>query len=109
MKVIKQSREYSKKEAYQIMHNKHLSLKDVPTDTEFELQDYIVYEDEKGTSVMVMFVESDNGQLTISTTSPSAIRDLTEAADFFEAGILNLALRRSQSKAGRTFMTLEVI
>ena len=109
MKVIKQSRDYTKKELYQIIHNKHMSLKDVPTDAKLEMRDYIIYEDDKSTEVAVMFVDSDNGQFTVSTTSPSAIRDLVEAVDFFETSVLTLALRRSQSKAGRTFMTLEVI
>lgn len=108
MNIIRQSREFSKKEVYQIAHNKHTSMKDVPTDYILHLTDFVLYSDDKNTQVLVMFITED-ATTTVSTTSPTAIRDLLEAFDFFETATLDLALRRSTSKAGRTFMTLEVI
>lgn len=109
MNIIRQSRDYTKKELYQIAHNKHTSLKDVPTDCILHMTDFVQYEDDKNTQVLVMFVSEGDTTTTVSTTSPTAIRCLAEAVEFFESSILDLGLRRSTSKAGRTFMTLEVI
>ena len=110
MEVLKQSRDFDKKELYKVAHNAHIGLKDVPTDSIIHLNDFIIFTDDKGTEVMILYHTTDNGEnVTISTTSPTVKASIVEAYEYFESARLDLILRRSQSKAGRTFMNVEVV
>lgn len=110
MEVLKQSRDFDKKELYQVAHNDHIKLKDVPSDIIIHLTDFISYVDDKGTEVMILYHTTDDGEnVTVSTTSPTVMKSVIEAYNYFETARLDFILRRSQSKAGRTFMNVEVV
>jgi len=110
MEVLKQSRDFDKKELYQVAHNDHIKLKDVPSDSIIHLTDFISYVDDKGTEVMILYHTTDDGEnVTVSTTSPTVMKSVIEAYNYFETARLDFILRRSQSKAGRTFMNVEVV
>lgn len=110
MQVLKQSREFDKKELYKIAHDRHISLKDIDSDSIIHLQDYVVFSDEKNREVMVLWHRADDGKVvTVSTTSPTVMASIEEATGYFETAQLDLVLRRAQSKAGRTFMNVEVV
>lgn len=110
MEVLRQSREFDKKTLYKVAHDAHIGLKDVATDSFLHMQDFIEFADDKGTEVMVIWHKTDDGEVvTVSTTSPTVKASVIEAYNYFETANLDLILRRNVSKAGRTFMNVEIV
>lgn len=116
MEVIRISREFDKREIFKATHDNHKLLKSVPDETELHIDDYILYKPDdtidpdtgeikrKASNVLIIY----DGNTSYATSSPYAIKTLTEALDFI-GDDLTVKLIRLVSKNGRTFMNFEIV
>ena len=109
MQILKQSREFTKKEIFKMANDSHKLLKNVPDDTKFHMVDYVRYRSDDDKEIAIIFAVTPDGEVeTIATNSPTVIRTIESAMDFMESSDLEFYLRRAVSKSGRTFMNVEL-
>ena len=110
MRIERQSREFDKKEMFKMVNDNHLLMKNLPDDTIVNVTDYVRYT-EDGKEVAVFYhTNIETGEVvTIATSSPTVIKTAENAYDFMETYNLQFKLKRSQSKAGRTYMNFELV
>lgn len=111
MRIELQSREFDKKEMFKMANDNHLLMKNLPDDTVVNVTDYVRYTADDGKEVAIFYhTNIDTGEVvTIATSSPTVIRTAESAFHFMDTYNLQFKLRRSQSKAGRTYMNFELV
>ena len=109
MQILKQSREFTKKEIFKMANDSHALLKNVPDDTKFHMVDYVRYCSDDDKEIAIIFTVTPDGELeTVATNSPTVIKTIESAMDFMETSDLEFILKRAVSKSGRTFMNVEL-
>lgn len=111
MRIELQSREFDKKEMFKMANDKHLLMKNLPDDTVVNVTDYVRYTTDDGKEVAIFYhINIDTGEVvTIATSSPTVIKTAESAFHFMDTYNLQFKLRRSQSKAGRTYMNFDLV
>lgn len=111
MRIELQSREFDKKEMFKMVNDNHLLMKNLPDDTIVNVTDYVRYTADDGKEVAIFYHTNDETSevVTIATSSPTVIRTAESAYDFMGTYNLQFRLKRSQSKAGRTYMNFELV
>lgn len=111
MRIEKQSREFDKKEMFKIASDNHLFMKNLPDDTIVNVTDYVRYVTDDDKEVAIFYhTNIETGEVvTIATSSPAVIKTAESAYDFMGTYNLQFRLTRSQSKAGRTYMKVELV
>lgn len=111
MKIVKQSREFDKKEMFKMANDSHLLMKNLPDDTIVNVTDYVRYTADDGKEVAIFYhTNFETGEvITIATSSPTVIKTAESAFQFMDTYNLQFKLTRSQSKAGRTYMNFELV
>lgn len=109
MQILRQSREFTKKEIFKMANDNHKLLKNVPDDIKFHMVDYVRYRSDDDKEIAIIFTVTPDGEVeTIATNSPTVIRTIESAMDFMETSDLEFILKRALSKSGRTFMNVEL-
>lgn len=111
MRIERQSREFDKKEMFKMANDNHLLMKNLPDDTIVNVTDYVRYVTDDDKEVAVFYhTNIETGEvITIATSSPTVIKTAEGAYDFMGTYNLQFKLTRSQSKAGRTYMNVELV
>lgn len=112
MKIELQSREFDKKEMFKMANDNHVLMKMLPEDdTIINVTDYVRYTTDDGKEVAIFYhTNTETGEVvTIATSSPTIIKTAESAFHFMGTYNLQFKLRRSQSKAGRTYMNFELV
>lgn len=111
MRIELQSREFDKKEMFKIANDNHVLMKNLPDDTVVNVTDYVRYTTDDGKEVAIFYhTNIETGEIvTIATSSPTVIKTAESAFHFMDTYNLQFKLRRSQSKAGRTYMNFELV
>lgn len=109
MQILKQSREFTKKEIFKMANDNHKLLKNVPDDTTFHMVDYVRYLSDDDKEIAIIFTATPDSEAeTVATNSPTVIKTIESAMDFMETSDLEFILKRAVSKSGRTFMNVEL-
>ena len=109
MQILRQSREFTKREIFKMANDNHNLLKNVPDDTKFHMVDYVRYRSDDDKEIAIIFAVSPDGEAeTVATNSPTVIKTIESAMDFMETSDLEFILKRAVSKSGRTFMNVEL-
>lgn len=112
MNILTQTREFDRKEKYNLYIKGGKSIKDLPAGTELEIVDYTVYEDEnsKGDNVVITAMLLTNGSV-VSTSSETVRRELenivTGLGIDFDSETLKIVTAKGVSKNGREYNTIE--
>lgn len=111
MRIELQSREFDKKEMFKMANDSHVLMKNLPDDTVINVTDYVRYTTDDGKEVAIFYhTNTETGEVvTIATSSPTVIKAAESAFHFMATYNLQFKLRRSQSKAGRTYMNFELV
>lgn len=111
MRIELQSREFDKKEMFKMANDSHLLMKNLPDDTIVNVTDYVRYTADDGKEAAIFYhTNTETGEVvTIATSSPTVIKTAENAFHFMDTYNLQFKLRRSQSKAGRTYMNFELV
>lgn len=111
MRIERKSREFNLKELFKMTNDNHLLMKNLPDDTVVNVTDYVRYTTDDGKEVAIFYhTNTETGEVvTIATSSPTVIKTAESAYDFMGTYNLQFKLTRSQSKAGRTYMNLELV
>ena len=110
MRIERQSREFDKKEIFKMVNDNHLLMKNLPDDTIVNVTDYVRYTTDDKEVAVFYNTNIETGEVsTIATSSPTVIKTAESAYDFMETYNLQFKLKRSQSKAGRTYMNFELV
>lgn len=107
MKVIYQSREFSKRELYQ-MRKQGISLKSIDDGATFVLNDVCAYdgEDHNGNAIRLYAFFTDKG--IIVTQSETAYKESIDIMEDFGSG-QEVRHVVGKSKAGREYHTLQLV
>lgn len=112
MNILTQTREFARKEKYNLYIKGGKSIKDLPEGTELELVGYTVYEDEnsKGDTVVITAMLLADGSV-VSTSSETVRRELenivTGLGIDFDSETLKIVTAKGVSKNGREYNTIE--
>lgn len=112
MNILTQTREFERKEKYNLYIKGGKSIKDLPEGTELDLLGYTVYEDEnsKGENVVITAMLLTDGSV-VSTSSETVRRELenivTGLGIDFEIETLKIITAKGVSKNGREYNTIE--
>ena len=112
MNILTQTREFNRKEKYNLYIKGGKSIKDIPVGTELELVGYTVYEDEnsKGENVVITAMLLADGSV-VSTSSETVRRELenivTGLGIDFDTETLKIITAKGVSKNGREYNTIE--
>ena len=112
MNILTQTRDFNRKEKYNLYIKGGKSIKDLPAGTELELVGYTVYEDEnsKGENVVITAMLLADGSV-VSTSSETVRRELENIVVGlgidFDSETLKIVTARGVSKNGREYNTIE--
>lgn len=112
MNILTQTREFNRKEKYNLYIKGGKSIKDLPAGTELDITGYTVYEDEnsKGDNVVITAMLLSDGSV-VSTSSETVRRELenivTGLGIDFDSETLKIITARGVSKNGREYNTIE--
>lgn len=112
MNILTQTREFDRKEKYNLYIKGGKAIKDLPEGTELELVGYTVYEDEnnKGDTVVITAMLLADGSV-VSTSSETVRRELenivTGLGIDFDSETLKIVTAKGVSKNGREYNTIE--
>lgn len=111
MKIERQSRDLEKKDLFKLATDTHLLLKNLPDDSIINVTDYVRYRTDDGKEAAVFYhTDTETGEVvTLVTSSPTVIKTAESAFVFMGSYNLQFKLKRSQSKAGRTYMNFELV
>lgn len=106
MNINRQSRDFTKAEAYKLTHNRSVSLKDV-AGQKLTVTDWIQYSDrnQRGEDVEVLVLVTDDGYY--STISQTFDRDFADIAEAFDLPV-EITVIGGKTKNGRDFITCEL-
>lgn len=97
--------ELTKEQMYRHTVARGESLKNVEDNTEIEVKEIVAYETEEGNKI-ISILDFDNRHYV---SNSSIFRDeLAKIVDIFGSTGIKLRIRKSISKAGRTFVTCEL-
>lgn len=112
MNILDATREFNRKEKYNLYIKGGKSIKDIPEGTELEVSGYTIYEDEnsKGENVVITAMLLADGSV-VSTSSETVRRELenivTGLGIDFDSETLKIITARGVSKNGREYNTIE--
>ena len=112
MNILSATRDFNRKEKYNLYIKGGKSIKDLPEGSELEIAGYTVYEDEnsKGDNVVITAMLLTDGSV-VSTSSETVRRELenivTGLGIDFETETLKIVTARGVSKNGREYNTIE--
>ena len=112
MNILTRTRDFSRKESYNLYIKGGKSIKDLPKGTELELAGYTVYEDEnsKGDTVVITAMLLTDGSV-VSTSSETVRRELENIVNGlaidFDTETLKIITAKGVSKNGREYNTIE--
>lgn len=112
MNILFSTRDFTRKEKYDLYIKGGKSIKDLPEGTELELAGYTVYEDEnsRGDTVVITAILLRDGTV-VSTSSETVRRELENIVTGldidFETETLKIITARGVSKNGREYNTIE--
>ena len=112
MNILSATREFGRREKYNLYIKGGKSIKDLPAGTELEVAGYTVYEDEnsKGDSVVITAMLLADGTV-VSTSSETVRRELENIVVGlgidFDSETLKIVTARGVSKNGREYNTIE--
>ena len=112
MNILTQTKEFNRKESYNLYIKGGKAIKDIPEGTELEVTGYTVYEDEnsKGDTVVITAMLLADGSV-VSTSSETVRSELkkivTGLGIDFETETLKIVTARGVSKNGREYNTIE--
>lgn len=112
MNILDATREFNRKEKYNLYIKGGKSIKNIPEGTELEVSGYTVYEDEnsKGENVVITAMLLSDGSV-VSTSSETVRRELknivTGLGIDFDSETLKIITARGVSKNGREYNTIE--
>lgn len=112
MNILSATKEFNRKEKYNLYINGGVSIKDLSEGTELELGGYTVYEDEnsKGDTVIITAMLLTDGSV-VSTSSETVRRELENIVTGldidFDTETLKIITARGVSKNGREYNTIE--
>lgn len=112
MNILTQTREFDRKEKYNLYIKGGELIKNLPEGTELELTGYTVYEDEnsKGDNVVITAMLLADGSV-VSTSSETVRRELenivTGLGIDFDTETLKIITAKGVSKNGREYNTIE--
>lgn len=112
MNILSQTREFNRKEKYNLYIKGGKSIKDFPKGTELEVSGYTIYEDEnsKGENVVITAMLLADGSV-VSTSSETVRRELENIVAGlgidFETETLKIITAKGVSKNGREYNTIE--
>ena len=112
MNILTQTREFNRKEKYNLYIKGGASIKDIPAGTELEVAGYTIYEDEnsKGENVVITAMLLADGSV-VSTSSETVRRELENIVVGlgidFDSETLKIVTARGVSKNGREYNTIE--
>lgn len=112
MNILTQTREFNRKEKYNLYIKGGKSIKDLAPGTKLDIAGYTVYEDEnsKGDTVIITAMLLSDGSVvsTSSETVRRELEDIVTCLDFdFETETLKIITARELSKNGREYNTIE--
>ena len=112
MNILTQTREFNRKEKYNLFIKGGKAIKDLPAGTELEITGYAVYDDvnSRGDSVVITAMLLTDGSV-VSTSSETVRRELenivTGLGIDFEIETLKIITAKGVSKNGREYNTIE--
>lgn len=112
MNILAKTRDFNRKESYNLYIKGGKSIKDIPAGTELELSGYAVYEDEnsRGDTVVITAMLLSDGSV-VSTSSETVRRELDSIVKGlridFDIETLKIVTARGVSKNGREYNTIE--
>ena len=112
MNILTQTRDFNRKEKYNLYIKGGKSIKDFPAGTELEIVGYTVYEDEnsRGDTVVITAMLLSDGSV-VSTSSETVRRELENIVAGlgidFETETLKIITAKGVSKNGREYNTIE--
>lgn len=112
MNILTMTRDFNRKESYNLYIKGGKAIKNLPEGTELELAGYTVYEDEnsKGDTVVITAMLLTDGSV-VSTSSETVRRELenivTGLGIDFDSETLKIITAKGVSKNGREYNTIE--
>lgn len=112
MNILSATRDFNRKEKYNLYIKGGKSIKDLAAGTELEIVGYTVYEDEnsKGDTVVITAILLSDGSV-VSTSSETVRRELenivTGLGIDFDTETLKIITAKGVSKNGREYNTIE--
>lgn len=112
MNILSQTRDFDRREKYNLYIKGGKSIKDLPTGTELEVAGYTVYEDgnSKGENVVITALLLSDGSV-VSTSSETVRRELDSIVTGlnidFDIETLKVTTAKGVSKNGREYNTIE--
>lgn len=112
MKILSATREFTRKEKYNLYIKGGKSIKDLPAGSELEIAAYTVYEDENsnGDNVVITAMLLADGT-AVSTSSETVRRELesivTGLGIDFDSETLKIITAKGVSRNGREYNTIE--
>lgn len=110
MNIIKSSRELDKRETYALTRGQNISMKDVEDGVELSPDVWALYADNnsKGNEVEILAIKDVGGNI-FTTNSPTFKDEFSYIADLMSGEEYAIRVIKRQSKAGRTFITCELV
>lgn len=106
MNIIKQSRELTAAEIYKMTKGASIQKVSENTDSMFEVDAYIIYEDEKEDSITEILSIMTKDGTVYATNSPTFQREFNDLISIFELtkeALPPIKIVEGLSKSGRTF------
>lgn len=109
MEIIKTSRTLDKREIYALTRGQNISLKDVEDSVEITPDVWLLYTDNaRGSEVEILSVKDTGGNI-FTTNSPTFKDEFDYIANLMSGEEYAVRVIKRQSKAGRTFITCELV
>lgn len=110
MEIINASRTLDKREIYALTRGQNISLKDVEDGVEITPDVWALYTDTnaKGNEVEILSVKDSGGDI-FTTNSPTFKDEFEYIANLMSGEEYAVRVIKRQSKAGRTFITCELV
>ena len=111
MNIIKQNRELTAAEIYKMTKSASINKVSENTDATFEIDAYLIYEDEKEDSITEILSILTTGGEVYATNSPTFQREFNDLVSIFELtkeALPPIKIVEGISKSGRTFYRCDI-